>query len=205
MEIRASNSFFEAISPCFSLSLETEERLNKVLRSVVAGVCLGSLGGAFLGAVGLAGVVGALTGAVHGFVSPLDERIASLKQRVLTLNNMAERISENRVLKAIASVKQVFERGKLRFKQAFQHHSLHNDLTIITDEAAKRADLKRTWHIFLRKIDQLPLSYTDGTHLKLDVSLERARLEGSRSEVLIAMTGSHNPRFTRDLKEIEAL
>lgn len=175
----------------------SDQKVQRVFFTALAGLLLGGLVGG--------GWMGGLLGAMGGGTFALFFQRGTLKEQIPPLNKIQAKISEGPALKAIQSIKMLLSKDALFFQQTYDHHLFHKELTVVTDQVKKREDLSRTWRVFLQKLHHTPVSYSDGTKLRLDLSQELSRLSGATPSLYVETLSAHSSRFQKDLIEIEEI
>lgn len=215
LAVNASTSY----QPLKPIELESDNcpLCKKVTRIFAMVISLMLFGAAVGGCLGLADlgfalvpglVIGACAGAILGLVLALmfKEIPLILKYRMQTLDQIKAVTSDTDVLDSIKKVKEIVSNEDISFAQTYDNHSLHHDITIITDQMKTRDDLKTIWKVFLEHLDGTPVLYPDEQEMKLDFSIEMNRLEGKKIEPVIEKLNMLDSKeLENDLKQIADL
>lgn len=174
-----------------------------IVFGMAAGASLSLLGIGLSLAAGTAigGIVGLVAGIVLSILILNYERAPIQKYRIQTLEQMAQNVSKPELKQSIAKAHSIFSKHLNDF-DPIEHYSLHNAVTDITAQMKTHPHLEKVWTTFLNRTQGLDVTYLDGTKIKMDFSLQLARLEGKKIAVEMDRL---NPLNTDDLKQVIAL
>jgi ribosomal-protein-alanine N-acetyltransferase len=150
-------------------------------------------------------LAGAAVGLVAGFCWHRFKNKSLSAEPLKILDTVRNSINSIKLQKSIDSVKQVLSQKPIHFKQTFDHHALHQDITDLTDEIKTRPDLVGIWEIFLKKIQGVSVNYPDGTQFSLDVSFEQRRLGRGFSVVTTEMLNPRGKNFNQEIDQLYVL
>lgn len=164
----------------------------RVAMTVFAGIALGAAIGVataltfgfqpiILGSI--AALVGVIAGGAFGFFDKELEPIA--QYRIQTLEDLEKTQTNKKILEdTIPKLKSLFRETVPEFVQSYESHSLHDRLTLISEQMHHehkrngREDIKKVWQVFLDRLKGFTVKWPDKTLHPIDLSFEQARLDG---------------------------
>jgi ribosomal-protein-alanine N-acetyltransferase len=201
MQIESNPSY--SCFPYSSFEGVCDERTTRLFWSIIKGALLGAAAGAclFAGVQVLAILaVGAVGGAVISFVLTYlgIQQEEAIAQRISHLDGLPQ--SE-----VVDRIRRVASQGHIQFTQSSENHLLHHDLVVLTDQVKHHADLSTTFRAFLDALEGTYVTYSDGTQVTLDFTLERERLDGGNIPFTVEQLQRGAPQLDEDLAQIVAI
>lgn len=193
------------------VGLPFQEKAGKVFYYAIQDLAIGTGLGIAIGWAGLNVVVlnmaaaGAVIGSVYGLYL-VYQASCRLQKRITDFTRIAAQIHQYPTLRIFASVKKVLAQEPVRFQQTYHNHAFQHEVAEITNELKYRGNVQKQWRDFLSDLQGMPVKYSDGTEVKLDMALQIDRMEPEfRLETEIDRLTPQSITFERDLDELADL